>query len=262
MSARLQHVREVRELVADGIRLTVVRKWYVTRMSVAAPNVSLTPASQFVGDQVSWFRPPKLRSAVTWTAGNTLGLGDSMKRFLLVLPFLLAACDSGVTAPAGVTLRPVIKSGTEGTCTLANGNTAATGFDEYGYNRCAHQFVGTYGSWCEARGQDEDCGGVKGSTKLVMKWNEEWDRGNAENEEDDELPAQDHGHDEGDEQRNYVHYPHIGSPAECMQKIARSGIRVKTVSGTDAPFRSIAPSVQWAFCGLFQGHGTQLDLTD
>ena len=150
-------------------------------MSVTAPNVSLTPASQFVGDQVSWFRPPKLRSAVTWTAGNTLGLGDSMKRFLLVLPFLLAACDSGVTAPAGVTLRPVIKSGTEGTCTLANGNTAATGFDQYGYNRCAHQFVGTYGSWCEARGQDEDCGGVKGSTKLVMKWNEEWDRGNAEN---------------------------------------------------------------------------------
>jgi len=71
------------------------------------------------------------------------------------------------------------------TCTLANGNIVQRGFDEFGYNRCAHIFVGTGGSWCAQRGSGWDCSGESeyapyANDKLVMKWNAEWDRGNAE----------------------------------------------------------------------------------
>lgn len=68
-----------------------------------------------------------------------------------------------------------------GSCTLANGKVVSTGFDEFGYNRCAHNFVGTYGGWCAQQGRPENCAGVPGDTRLNMKWNEEWDRGNATN---------------------------------------------------------------------------------
>ncbi|MFA6166539.1 MAG: hypothetical protein WC700_07990 [Gemmatimonadaceae bacterium] len=106
-----------------------------------------------------------------------------MKRLLLVLPFLLAACDSGVSVP---TETAVLKSSSlaanGGSCTLANGSTANTGFDQWGYNRCAHIFNGTWEGYCTEpkRHAVPDCYGVSRTTKLVMKWNEEWDRGNAE----------------------------------------------------------------------------------
>lgn len=57
---------------------------------------------------------------------------------------------------------------------------AAGGFDEFGYNDTARVFVGTGSSWCQARGADADCLGIYSPDKLVMKWNAEWDRGNAE----------------------------------------------------------------------------------
>jgi len=57
---------------------------------------------------------------------------------------------------------------------------AGGGFDEFGYNRTARIFVGTGSSWCEARGAPSSCLGVYSNDKLVMKWNEEWDRGNQE----------------------------------------------------------------------------------
>jgi hypothetical protein len=66
-----------------------------------------------------------------------------------------------------------------GTCTLANGHVVAPGFDQFGYNRCAHHFVGTYGSWCAQIGAPANCGGGDGDSRLNVKWNEEWDRGNA-----------------------------------------------------------------------------------
>jgi hypothetical protein len=104
-----------------------------------------------------------------------------MKRLLLVLPFLLAACDSGIPAP---TENAVLKSSSlaakGGTCTLANGRVVGTGFDDFGYNRCAHLFNGSFGGYCAARNAAPTCGGVDPSSKLIMKWNEEWDRGNAE----------------------------------------------------------------------------------
>ncbi len=61
----------------------------------------------------------------------------------------------------------------------------AAGFDQFGYNRTARNFVGTclswgmgkYG-WTEAQAQAY-CGAYS-NDKLVMKWNAEWDRGNAE----------------------------------------------------------------------------------
>lgn len=57
-----------------------------------------------------------------------------------------------------------------------------------GYNLKARVFVGTCQQWCEQKffdGQSADCTGYCGADyvndKLVMKWNAEWDRGNAEN---------------------------------------------------------------------------------
>jgi len=61
---------------------------------------------------------------------------------------------------------------------------AQGGFDQYGYNRQARVFVGTARSWGHARGwtdaQIEAYFGEYADDRLVMKWNAEWDRGNAE----------------------------------------------------------------------------------
>jgi len=64
------------------------------------------------------------------------------------------------------------------------GSAADNGFDEFGYNRTARIFSGTYGSWClEQDPAGTWCPAYAGNwwnDKLVMKWNAEWDRGNAE----------------------------------------------------------------------------------
>ena len=108
-----------------------------------------------------------------------------MKRILLVLPFVLAACDSGLTAPPENVVPTVARLNVSGgTCLVPIGGfltTVSVGFDEWGYNRCARVFNGTYSSWCVERGAAPDCAGsLYSSDKLVMKWNAEWDRGNAE----------------------------------------------------------------------------------
>ena len=104
-----------------------------------------------------------------------------MKRLLLVLPFLLAACDVSTIAPTSLTAPAAIAASQGGnTCTLANGHVVATGFDAYGYNRCASNFNGTFAGWCAARGEGPTCAGTTGDTKLVMKWNDGWDLGNFE----------------------------------------------------------------------------------
>ncbi len=61
------------------------------------------------------------------------------------------------------------------------------GFDEFGYNRTARLFNGTGLSWCMGKlgWTEEQCRshpayGPYSDDKLVMKWNAEWDRGNAE----------------------------------------------------------------------------------
>lgn len=58
---------------------------------------------------------------------------------------------------------------------------AAGGFDQYGYNDTARIFNGTGESWALAQGLPSNYLGVYAPDKLVMKWNAEWDRGNAEN---------------------------------------------------------------------------------
>ncbi len=64
----------------------------------------------------------------------------------------------------------------------SNQQAAAGGaFDQFGYNRTARIFNGTGGSWCTAKSLPADCMGAYSPDKLVMKWNAEWDRGNAEN---------------------------------------------------------------------------------
>ena len=104
-----------------------------------------------------------------------------MKRILLVLPFVLAACDSGLTAPPENVVPTVASLNVSGgTCTLADGTTASYGFDQNGYNYCARIFNGTGSSWCLARGAPSGCLGIYSPDKLVMKWNAEWDRGNAD----------------------------------------------------------------------------------
>lgn len=68
---------------------------------------------------------------------------------------------------------------------LKSGKTYANGFDEFGYNLTARNFVGPISGWCKYKGISmADCGAYGfGSVndKLVMKWNAEWDRGNDEN---------------------------------------------------------------------------------
>lgn len=55
------------------------------------------------------------------------------------------------------------------------------GFDEFGYNDTARNFVGTAGSWCQAKTLPVDCQGtLYTNDNIVMKWNAEWDRGNDE----------------------------------------------------------------------------------
>ena len=58
---------------------------------------------------------------------------------------------------------------------------AAGGFDQYGYNRGARIFNGPASGWCLQRGAPAGCLGIYSNDRLVMKWNAEWDRGNAEN---------------------------------------------------------------------------------
>jgi hypothetical protein len=54
------------------------------------------------------------------------------------------------------------------------------GFDEFGYNNTARIFNGTGSSWCLKKLLDINCLDIYSPDKLVMKWNAEWDRGNAE----------------------------------------------------------------------------------
>jgi hypothetical protein len=57
---------------------------------------------------------------------------------------------------------------------------AGKGFNEFGYNYTARLFNGTGESWSLAKGLPADYLGIYSKDKLVMKWNAEWDRGNAE----------------------------------------------------------------------------------
>ena len=69
-----------------------------------------------------------------------------------------------------------------------NASTAAKdsghGFDDSGYNRTARIFNGTAMEWCMEKVGNvawcEDYLGESAIDKLIMKWNAEWDRGNAE----------------------------------------------------------------------------------
>lgn len=59
-----------------------------------------------------------------------------------------------------------------------------TGFDDAGYNNTANIFNGTGMSWCMDKVGDQAwCDAYLGpyaNDKLIMKWNDEWNRGNAE----------------------------------------------------------------------------------
>jgi hypothetical protein len=62
---------------------------------------------------------------------------------------------------------------------------SAKGFNEFGYNDQARIFVGTGSSWCQGKlaMSESECDSYMGNyakDKLVMKWNAEWDRGNAD----------------------------------------------------------------------------------
>lgn len=58
------------------------------------------------------------------------------------------------------------------------------GFDDAGYNTNANLFNGTVMSWCMDKiGNQSYCDtyyGTWGNDQLIMKWNNEWNRGNAE----------------------------------------------------------------------------------
>lgn len=79
----------------------------------------------------------------------------------------------------------------------ANGNiinsVSENGFDESGYNRTARIFSGTGWSWCmEKVGNEGWCTDYLGpykDDKLIMKWNAEWDHGNADGWTDESYDA-------------------------------------------------------------------------
>jgi hypothetical protein len=77
----------------------------------------------------------------------------------------------------------ISSSSSENKVTSFGNNTK--GFDESGYNRTARIFNGTAWGWCmEKVGDEAWCENYLGNSAndhLVMKWNAEWDRGNAEN---------------------------------------------------------------------------------
>lgn len=108
-------------------------------------------------------------------------------RLMMLLPVaILAACTNETTAPkaeqAVVSSNLAALKGGNSGCPVPIGGVLTSvnvGFDANGYNRCAHIFNGTFAGYCAARSAPATCGGVEGSSKLVMKWNEEWDRGNA-----------------------------------------------------------------------------------
>jgi len=94
----------------------------------------------------------------------------TIKKRLVLLP--------GVIALATLTLALFALLG--GSPSLAKG-----GFDEFGYNDTARNFVGTCVSWHMGKlgsttEQAEAYCGDYSYDKLVMKWNAEWDRGNEE----------------------------------------------------------------------------------
>lgn len=103
-----------------------------------------------------------------------------MRRLVVAVAVLAAACQAPITEPGLYPSGRAALSASAATCTLANGTTAARGFDQFGYNRCAEQFVGI------ADGVDKKLDGMVwgdptyARDHLVMKWNAEWDRGNAE----------------------------------------------------------------------------------
>ena len=113
-----------------------------------------------------------------------------MKRLLLILPFVLAACESATITdpqPGARFVAPNFASAAAPTCTI-EGKTYSRGFDVFGYNSCARNFVGKFGGWCADYGAEWDCSAPGfepwvpfANDHLVMKWNAEWDRGNAEN---------------------------------------------------------------------------------
>ena len=105
------------------------------------------------------------------------------RRIPMVLALLtaVAACQSATEPTRRMPNSTASFSVSSGSCTLASGAVVSTGFDQYGYNRCAHNFVGTFGGWCARQNRPADCAGVPGSTRLNMKWNEAWDVGNATN---------------------------------------------------------------------------------
>lgn len=96
-----------------------------------------------------------------------------MKRLIIVatLVAMLAASASVVMADKPTGFDAMGK---------ATGQTADTGFDQYGYNRVARIFSGTGESWALAKGLPAGYLGIYAKDKLVMKWNAEWDRGNAD----------------------------------------------------------------------------------
>lgn len=101
-----------------------------------------------------------------------------MKRLLLVLPFVLAACDSGVTtAPSESAAMAASKMSAKAdapTCTIGV-TEYPRGFNENGYNYCARIFSGI------ADGVDTKLDGMVwgdptyANDHLTMKWNAAWD---------------------------------------------------------------------------------------
>ena len=105
-----------------------------------------------------------------------------LKYLFLVVIALITTIACAAQQPVA----PSLGAATTGTVAQVAGATGVTsqaaggGFDQYGYNRTARIFNGPATGWCLQRGAPADCLGSYSPDKLVMKWNAEWDRGNAD----------------------------------------------------------------------------------
>lgn len=102
-----------------------------------------------------------------------------MSKGLLVIIAVVAIIFSISTLNKQEVFGKTISGNVEGT------NSNSNGFDQFGYNRSARIFNGTGSSWCQGKlgwnkSQCDSYMGAYANDKLVMKWNAEWDRGNAE----------------------------------------------------------------------------------
>lgn len=98
-----------------------------------------------------------------------------MKKFLGFIAIVTSIVAIVALSSSAASAAPTCATIQGGTITDSVGNPVSVGFDQYGYNYQAHQFVGTYDS--SDRNIDGTYWGSTGDfvdDSLAMKWSDDW----------------------------------------------------------------------------------------